>query len=1352
MQTNVRPMVVSGAESANIPPVPPRRKKRKAKFAETVNSPQGTSPTSQNNMPDRKRLPPPPPPPPRVARKVKYDKDQQKGTILNRVIEDMEDTLDSLSLNEIEGTLHPSSLQFEDTDLIPTKETRNNTNDKNDNHVTDRAATPSNKRPFSLYEAQATKETNNYPPLFFTLHDFQNVMSSTLQHEETTDDKSSIEFVSSVRESFEHSLDDEENELCFRVTTTNLPFEKSKDRWSNPFADQFFEQMDDTNHYIFEDYIDRSNKVNIRRSAGPMCYDTSIEEVPAVPRLSKVRFVIESPSSSTPDYEFSEDGEAMCDSLQNIDPLVDEEVGYNCVASAQLTDVTGETDRAKGSENEQDSQMADQFGDVPFTSVLKNRTGTVEWSPLRNVSSPVGVANQGSRVEDDNARFVSSDSFRRSVSLDSRNESFDSVCTVNKLETGNANEENHNSRKSNTEDTSERVPAVDEIEDESSKESNENNNSGLVASTDCIAHVEESPVVKDDSDGVHENENNNVHAIEETSVQNTNEIVYNIIQRRLLTADSRNNVLVKQMSIGKRGFEIDERTSTINETKIEDLDRRLGTNEILDSVSKEHFISNRVKSDVDKEVSSIEERIERDEEVSMESNSVDKTSREHRRKLFVDESLRNITNHHDSLANDTENIYESFETKSDSSDTWNFSLKRMEESSQESNAKNSMNEIENISFFQKTFENREGVSTPVNVRRNSFLENMLVEDSNEAWNVSHGCQIVGIHPKLQLPVTHEESIPVMKEENKLAHRLNESIRMDTEIQKILQESNELSKKVNTVIPKSRSPTIVQSNKKNVSEMKCTVLNELLSNFGNIKLKSVNSERRTDTKCLSQDNLSLNKELENKERIESKLNGCARTFNNNADNSPIDDTSKGMDNVNSKRTIHPLPSTITNEVNDKQISTRFSSNRDQEPVSFNNSTELFGKSERFRSNDNSFSRNAACTSEYIDSLRNCKIRNNCHREIVKVEVHRSESFTNEDYSESSMSTSEFQPKRVEPNQNIGSKDDVSLGTNDGVIECSVEPLQEASCSEKTDAKVCEDELDDRGYMETIEPYDRGTIERQLDLRRRTGSGDKSAIARRIPRSRCNNNDNNRAVIPVAVSDDQSRDTVTITPGRVRSFVKYYEIRGEATTDKDSKTNDRDKVETDTMTGHQSVFSIRRGLEARANEARSYDPRRIDYFQMSAVDKSGEKLVDSTSKETKCSAITKKVQTERDDSSRSNDRDAEVPEDPAETKTMRNSSEKSYGDSSTQPGSVTNRDAKSTGKRKAPDRPTTEETMSSENVDFKVIKPEELDADSFAFEKREIAAQIHAAAGREECSGINRFVPKTETPRLVFYCTV
>ncbi|XP_043252836.1 uncharacterized protein LOC122397628 isoform X1 [Colletes gigas] len=1176
MQTNVRPMVVSGAESANRPPVPPRRKKRKAKFPPTVKSPQGTSPTSRNK-PDRKRLPPPPPPP-RAARRVKCHaaKDHREETISTN--EETEDSLNSLSLNETEAP-QPSSLQF--------------STDRNDNYDTVDAADSSNERSFPLYETLTRKETNQYPPLLFTLQDFQNVMSSTLQHEEESR-------IRSFRESFEHSLDDEENDLCFRVTTTNLPFEKCLDRWN-----AMFDKFDDSSRFIFDDYIDRSNKVNVRRSTGPMSGE-SLDEEPMVPRSTKVRFVIESPSSSTPDYELDEDGEATCDSLQNIDSLVDEEAGH-ARASVQSTEVTAETD--EGETGHEQGFRNDQFGDVPFGSVLTNRNSIVEWPSLKSVLSSIVPVNRGSN----------GDSFRGSTSLESQNESFESALEIDKLETVNEAE-------NLGEPEAECVSVSNEDDGSIEKE-----NLARSTSVDCIVH---------EATRVAEIENNN---IEEITLQSTEEVVNDVEQ------DLKVNVVNEQeTAIG--GFEVNE------------------TNETEDCVAEEDLISDKVSYEANEKVSSVEES---NKKQSTETDLPKKSSQEYKRKLFVAESFRNIN--HDSSSNDPE-----------------------EERASEENDGAPVSSIkdEDVSFLRNN-----SVSVPVNIRRNSFLENMLSEDSNEVWNVSTSCKIVGACPKLSL--TREDSVSATKDEGKLANRLNVSIKMDTEIQKILQESDEISKKVDNAIPKLRKSPVIVKPTKNAGEAKCNVLNELLSNFGKIKLKPVNGGRQTDI-----ENLAL---AIDEEKIETMTDSCVETSSNNGDKSPTDD-----------RNMYP-----------KEVS----SNREE--LTFDKSSEEFLKEK--------------------DYLKNYEIKSNGNGEVVKVDVHRS---LNEDYPKSSRSVLEL---RVEPDKS--EKGDASLEESHVAVESSAEPLQIVVCSEKTDAKVCEDELDDRG--EKYEPPNRG---RQLDLRR--SSGEKSAIARRIPRPHCNNNDNNRAVTPVAVSDDQSHDAVTITPGRVRSFVKYYEIRGEATNDKDSKTND--KVDTNKMTGHQSVFSIRRGLEARAIEARSFDARR-DNFQISLAERSTERLV-GPRKEAKRSGIMEKVGIEV--SSRSDDSGAKIPEeDSEEEKTL----QKSHGDSSTRPGKVkrkksvkfqggytvigakslnedgsvgsaTNQDPKSMGKRKAPGRPETKETILDEKVDSDAIEPEGLDADSCSFQKREIAAQIHAAADREDCSGINRFVTKPETPRLVFYCTV
>ncbi|XP_053979860.1 uncharacterized protein LOC128876996 isoform X1 [Hylaeus volcanicus] len=1663
------------AESANRPPVPPRRKKRKAKFPATVKPPQGTSPTSnQGRGPgkqDRKRLPPPPPPP-RAARRIKYHatKDHDEETISNtRPTEDLEETSNSLTFSETEGTSQPTSLQFEDTDLIPTKETSNSSTDKNDNYDPSNSTNSSNDRPYPLFANVPRMETNKYPPLLFTLQDFQNVMSNTLQHKDEPRTTTSVEFVSSIHESFEHSLDDEENDLCFRVTTTNLPFEKCLDRWNATYTGQFIEKFDESSRFIFDDYIDRSNKTNARRSAGPMCYE-SFEEEPAVPRLTKVRFVIESPSSSTPDYELSEDGDATCDSLQNIEPIVDDEEGYVCTSSVQLTEVTEEVEVS----NKQISQN-DEFEDAPFNSDLKNRndaldwpslksvltnvnlgnrrsfikrdgcvdpspcsisqnesvnkagspglknqndtldwpslisvlsssnlankgsfknrdaacvdlndspcstsqnesvnksdssglknqndtldwpslknvlsslsrgsfnkrdggrvnindlscstsqnevgssgsknyteihdwpslismlssanlanTGsfvksedarvdlndslpsstslesqnksvndadssnssgsknqsdtldwpslksvlasinlanrgsnvdtpvnlnkihsasevdqlkpindknsfalenqhdTLDWPSLKSVLSSVKLANRGPLIKSDNTRANLCDSFRSSSSLQSQNESFHSTSAVDMLETvdevdspvlnnkDNAIErssinppdqgsfiksdavradlsetfrystslESHNesfdSAVAVDRPETDRNLSVSKVEcisvsdktNDGSKEMTESKNLAQTTLQDCIAHAEECQVVEDLPDDFCENENNNIEVNKETTFRSTDEIVDDTQQKLMVNAENAN--------LENEGM-VCEQKSTINERKDEVFRRKSITNVAEDKVAKEHLVSNKLGIDIDERVSLVEGRLEGNRKQAIVIDSPKKNSQEYKRKLFVEESLRNILTYNDSSSTDPEEEIQASVVKDSSPDIFNMSLDRVEDAFSQNNY-----------APQEIF--KENISVPVNVRRNSFLENMLSEESNEVWNASTGCKVVGAFPKLS--TTHQESIPVKRDEDKLADRLNEAIRMDTDIQEILQDSNEASKKMNPPVPKPRSTVIIQPNRNNAGEAKCNVLNELLSNFSNIKLKPVNSGRQVYSKSLSQ-------VTDDTEKIESMSDSNMES----SSKSNLHDEGGNDRNTNLKQKTSTLSS--VSEANDNQILAQPSSNRG---LKFDKSSELPEKHEERR--NSGYSRNAASRSDRVDYPRNYRTKNTGTEEVVKVDVHRSEGPTNDDRSELSMSVPEL---RVEPSSK--GKGNASLERSDGFVERSVESLQMVGCDEKTDARVCEDELDDRGYGENVEADNRGAIERQLDLRRRTGSGDKSAIARRIPRPHCNNNDNNRAVTPVAVSDDQSRDTVTITPGRVRSFVKYYEIRSETTTDKDSRTNDRDRVDADRISGHQSVFSIRRGLEAKAIEARSFDSRR-DNFQTSVVDRSAERLT-ALRTEIKRSPIVEKPEIDGVDSSRSND--AKITEEGGvEEKPTSGSGQKvsERDDSSTQAGKVkrkksvkfqvgytvigtkrptedgsvgsgTNRYAKSAGKRKAPGRPTTEGTVFDDKVDSEAIKPEELDADLCSLEKREIAAQIHASADREDCSGINRFVPKPDTPRLVFYCTV
>lgn len=577
--------------------------------------------------------------------------------------------------------------------------------------------------------------------------------------------------------------------------------------------------------------------------------------------------------------------------------------------------------------------------------------------------------------------------------------------------------------------------------------------------------------------------------------------------------------------------------------------------------------------------------------------------------------------------------------------------------------------------------------------------------------------------------------------------MKESIQADSEIQRNLLDSKETEVIAAT---KSRSPKIIQSSKKNAGEAKCDVLNELLSNFSSIKLKPVSTGRRTDAEDSRVMTVIHPNDDEEEELDESRMENRSGILRNKSDglqgesskyrnleeissveqksegtkskaSNSYDEISRGIDErymdlkeislLDQKSHSDLLKS--KSKVHDGQLSRR--SSHEQKSLS-DNSNQL--KSEKAQTSRTDLSR----------SLKTNEISTNCRQEIVRVDVHRSEMSKNDYHPEpSEFSVSPSTEVRTEPGEG-----ETLAKIADARIHA--ESLQIVDRSEKTDAKA--EEKPGHGVKD-----ERSDCGEQLALKR-TGSEEKCAIARRIPRPHCTNNDNNRAVTPVAVSDDQSRETIAITPGRVRSFVKYYEIRRETTTDKDSKSSDKDKADRVKTAGHQSVFSIRRGPGARARET-PLDTRK-DHFEASAMTKSSEKLTDCESR--KEASSREMLGTEQRDTSRFENRDPRVLEDLKSRKT--DASGKSCGESGIQSGKVkrkksvkfqggytvigakgadedgsagsfTNQDVKSTGKRKAPDRPTMPRAFDG-NLDPRAEVF--VDAEPCSVEKREITAQV------------------------------
>ncbi|XP_071865676.1 uncharacterized protein isoform X2 [Bombus fervidus] len=796
----------------------------------------------------------------------------------------------------------------------------------------------------------------------------------------------------------------------------------------------------------------------------------------------------------------------------------------------------------------------------------------------------------------------------------------------------------------------------------------------------------------------------------------------------------------------------------------------------------------------------------------LQTNSVDNSTGEYRRKIFVNESLRNIINRCDFTSNDFANDSEDSDVQDDNLDTGDISLRESErnvkglitkgDTKQETKdiPVSQSNKKSQDSFIRnESLEKKKSITNPVNIQRNSFLINMLSEDTDQIWT---SCEIIAVHPKSL--AKSEVSISKDDEAKKLANRLNESIKVDSEIQKILQESKAPLKRIETTLPKpTTAKKIAETSKKTTGEAKCDVLNELLSNFSNIKLKPVNDEKRNAAECRPRVKTSTRQEND-KERIESMSDSRTQSLKDCNGNSSVE-TKKASDasinfnaGTSSVKQWQYAASLTTRKVHDDRNKSKESQNESEGSQNCTaNSTGsvkpperseiLSDRKEESREMDvNRVVRTvkqwqyaaSLTTSNYIpDDLNkgkeSQKRSENFQDDISFVTstvdgINRVERTRYPDYSELSRNTNEvlFEPIKSDDVRRVSDDEGGRGGAS------SVECLQMIGCSAKTD-----------------ESHNRGAYARQLELSKSMSSGDKSAIARRISRPHCNNNDNNRAVTPVAVSDDQSRNAVTITPGSVRSFIKYYEIQREATTDNDSKTNDR--VDKDPMSEHQSVISICRRLEARAIEAKffeaqkkdnskSFDTMKKDDYRGIIADQDFERSIGSARKDGKCAAIVEKIGIEN--SSRIDLPIENIDDDYVEMKKQIHASPKSIGDSCAHPGtakrkksvkfqggftvigakypddngiagSPAGQNTKLLDKKKNLDRLTLEGNVLPEKVDFDIGQHEELlDSDSRSLEKRETAAQIQAAAKCEECSGTNRFVLKPETPRLVFYCTV
>lgn len=135
-------------------------------------------------------------------------------------------------------------------------------------------------------------EPNEYPPLYFTLEDYKAVVTESIPPIDIT-------------------FENDREEVYFRITTTDKPFEECLEEQSN-MHDDAINQNNST--HVFEDYMDRSNNLNRSRItrlnqefvAGKI-RDGKTSSPSSEKSTPRVRFLIESPSTSTSDLYLEND-------------------------------------------------------------------------------------------------------------------------------------------------------------------------------------------------------------------------------------------------------------------------------------------------------------------------------------------------------------------------------------------------------------------------------------------------------------------------------------------------------------------------------------------------------------------------------------------------------------------------------------------------------------------------------------------------------------------------------------------------------------------------------------------------------------------------------------------------------------------------------------------------------------------------------------------------------------------------------------------------------------------------------------------------------------------------------------
>lgn len=1068
--------------NSTVPPVPPRRTKRKIKTAPialSVASSGATEATKHDVTVQQKHSPPPLSPPPEICRR-------NKSRSAVETSQPQCDTAASCPRAESVSEQHHRTVDTT-TDVIDAKSTgsRDDTISASENSATgdnvndDPVPKSTAPKPAFLPSLDVTsskrRALDKYPPLFFTLHDFEDVMSSTYEYNRA--DFANVSSANVVdlhdKESSTAPMLNVDNDVCFRVTTTNHPFEKCPGRWRDPFDDvDFAQKLDD---YRFEDSTNESDRMDVKNSSGSdICDDNDNPDCRAG---TKVRFAIESPNPSTSEYDLNAKIDVLCDSSRSCKSILcDEQAGEQSTASSVKS-----------------PEIREKFADI------KDCGGN---SRDKSCTSNNERGNSATREND--------------VSLADRNKADTILKTTPQMYFDDRNND------VNCEKIRENDPDLiswnEHVNDEALKidEKNIPTSVKTITSERYAAKQKDENKMLNASSEITENgccsRDKSLEAYRGEKV-NATEIIEKVTQQE------------KTIFLEKSSADIKEKHAAENE------------NVFVFNESVQNFSNNHTDDNVEQHNSEVESRVRR---ISIDS--------------LADKSLRM-----------KETLQLSIEENTETSDFLDSKNKREELSpSEEILAKN----------------------VPVKIRRNSFLETMLSDDSAD---IPINCAVIC----KQTPPKMDKEISTL---NELANKVGE---FDADIIKESERLCDFGNVIKTTanqVSKDSKETVT----KNAGDVKNDVLNELLCNFSNIKLKIVSPENKKPASKISDDGSIVRSKGEKSENPNSQMfKKCqgevynvpinVKLVNIENDATIVEKTAKEEEFIKIKVEAKP-----PNLKNDRR------SAANDEKIANNTNIEGTKREELFCNIKGKIIKNSSLNIKVDEAASDIKSEETC------VKIKTEETFISAKNSDDAKRRGSKKPRNIcapktilkktsaecERQQTSKFQERIPIGapaTMNKIFDSrELETMMDASRRSGPKGgrirETASGETHDRGGKKTDEELN-ADDEADVDRRRiasrsalalvetTTGSSDKCAIARKtisvIP---CNNNDNNRAVTPVAnVSNDQlPRDVVTITPGKVRSFVKYYEIRGDVTTvERHSKINDREKVARCKSTKSQAV---------------------------------------------------------------------------------------------------------------------------------------------------------------------------------------